>query len=158
MDNVSVTPGAWSLGVLIGSPIAALLILAALIAIVLILRRRIEVVDSYDRDSMRIGLAIVSVFTLFLLLFIGALYWPFSSEFHRYYKVSGPVSEVAKRQVAVDKAMQERYVLIIGGRPYAVDDTRAALVKPGDVVTLNCKREWVYNSDSGWACNWAQAR
>jgi hypothetical protein len=46
-------------------------------------------------------------------------------------------------------------VFKINGQQYGVDDTRAALVKVGDTVNLNCTKQFVFGStNNGYACNW----
>lgn len=51
--------------------------------------------------------------------------------------------------------MSTRYVVVIEGQPYGVDDTRAALLKVGDSVSLLCTKEFVWGSNNnGYACNW----
>lgn len=84
-------------------------------------------------------------------------WWPFDDEYHYWHKVTGTVDSVAKRQVSKgDRGMQERYVFLLRelAEPFAVDDTRAALKKPGEPVALNCKRDYQFASESGWLCRW----
>lgn len=110
--------------------------------------------DSQDRPK-----AFAGVIAVALLLAGGFVWgwWPFNPEYHHWYKVTGTVSEVSSRQVASGKGMEQRFVLRLAehAEPFAVDDTRAALVKKGNAVELACKRSWVYASHSGWACRWA---
>jgi hypothetical protein len=69
--------------------------------------------------------------------------------------VSGEVQEIASRQIADGKGMSTRYVAVINGQQYGIDDTRAALIKPGDTISLNCTKQFVYGStNNGYACNW----
>jgi hypothetical protein len=81
-----------------------------------------------------------------------------SGDYHAWNVKEGTVERVAKRLVSAgDKGMAERYVVTINGRPYGIDDTRAALVEPGDKVSLRCKKdyEWgVPREAHGWACRW----
>ena len=87
------------------------------------------------------------------LVGFGIVGW--SSDYLTFKPVHGTVQEIASRQIADGKAMSTRYVAVIDGQPYGIDDTRAALIKPGDTVSLNCTRQFVYGSqDNGYACNW----
>lgn len=81
-------------------------------------------------------------------------WWPFDMSYHRYYRVDGEVTAVASRQISDGRSMSQRFVVVVDGRKLGVDDTRAALLKVGDEVHLLCKREYVYASVSGWACEW----
>jgi membrane protein implicated in regulation of membrane protease activity len=133
----------WTLGVLIGYPIAGLILLAAIIATVLMFR--------FDEEMMGwfgiVAIVIVSVA-------VAAASYPWKPEYHQFRTVQGPVQEVGKRLIAEDKSMSERYVLKINGQAYGVDDTRASLVKVGDTVTISCRRDWQYASTSGYVCRW----
>ena len=101
----------------------------------------------------------ITSFVLFIpslvvpLIGFGIVNW--NSDYLYLHNISGTVQQVASRQISDGKTMSTRYVFQINGQPYGVDDTRAALAKPGDHVTLNCTKEFVYGStDNGWACNW----
>jgi hypothetical protein len=79
----------------------------------------------------------------------------YSGDYMAYKPISGQVQDIASRQIATGSSMSTRYVLQINGQPYGVDDTRAALVKKGDAVNLNCVKEFVWGStNNGYACNW----
>lgn len=96
--------------------------------------------------------------SILALILVGALLgtlFPFSAEYHQWRKVHGEVEQVSKRLIGTDSGMAERYVVVVGGRPYGVDDTRASLVKEGDEITLRCIREWQYQAESGYGCRWA---
>lgn len=79
----------------------------------------------------------------------------FNSDYMSYKPVAGKVEQIASRQIADGKAMSQRFVFKINGQQYGIDDTRAALVKEGDTVNLNCTKEFVWGStNNGYACNW----
>ena len=80
--------------------------------------------------------------------------WPFDWDYLSWHEVDGKVDQVSSRLVPQNRGMAQRFVLVMDGRPFAVDDTRASLVKAGDRVTLACKKEYQYAAESGWACNW----
>lgn len=83
-----------------------------------------------------------------------ASWFPFDMTYHHWYRVEGQVESIGMRNIRDGDGMSQRYVFVIGGQPWGVDDTRASVTKTGDFVKLKCKKEWVYQSKSGWACNW----
>jgi hypothetical protein len=95
------------------------------------------------------------------LLCVGAwllFSWPLSYEYHHWIPVKGSVTQTNKRLNSCgDGCVEQRFVAVINGQPYGIDDTRASLLKPGDKVSLRCKKEYVYGTprgSHGWACNW----
>lgn len=87
------------------------------------------------------------------LIGFGLVGW--NSDYLAYHPVSGTVQQMASRQIADGKSMSTRYVAVINGQPYGIDDTRAALLKAGDHVDLNCTKEYQWGStNNGYACNW----
>jgi len=104
-----------------------------------------------------IGAGCIALFAIPMLVLplIGLALVGFNGDYMAYKPVSGQVEQIASRQIASGKAMETRYVFQIDGKPYGVDDTRAALVKTGDSVSLNCVKEFVWGStNNGYACNW----
>lgn len=80
-----------------------------------------------------------------------------SSDYHSWTVKEGKVERVAKRLIATDNGMAERYVVTMNGEPYGIDDTRATLLKAGDRVSLRCKKDYqwgVPRAAHGWACRW----
>jgi len=135
--------------------------LIALTAAILMARRGLR--DKATSDPYRDGFGWflsaggVALFALPAVIapLIGFSIVGWSSDYLTMKPVRGIVEDIASRQIASGKAMETRYVAVIDGQPYGIDDTRAALIKPGDTVSLNCTREFVYGSqDNGYACNW----
>lgn len=150
MSAATVTPAGWSLGVYIGLPAAILVLLIGLAILAAGLA-------GYDADMDARGMVISAGvgIVVFTLAIAGLAFWPWQPSFHRYYEVRGTVQDVSKRLISDGNGgMAERYVVRIDGRPYGVDDTRASLVHKGDTVDLKCKKEYVWQSQPGWACNW----
>ena len=145
--------GPWTLGTLIGFPLGVLLTIA-LFAIAALLATAARDPDAYDTGSLWFGAFAVALVGLVAAAFTVYGMWPFNSEYHQWRTVTGTVERVDSRLINTGDGMAERYVVTIAGTPFAIDDTRAALVERGDDLTLACKREWVYQSVSGWACNW----
>lgn len=84
--------------------------------------------------------------------------WPVQQQYHEYVPTTITVTQIGSRFIADgNNATSQRFVFLdSNGIPYAVDDTRASLVKTGDVVTLMCVREWQQNGVPGYACNWGE--
>ncbi len=159
---MSATPiaesGPWSLGTLVGLPLAVASIVA-LTGLGVWLLRKARSADDIDGPMFKVcGWAACGSAVLTL---IGALsplgMYPYDSEYHQWRDVAGVVQQADSRQIADGKGMSQRFVFTIAGQPFSVDDTRAAAVREGDAVNLRCKREWQYAADSGWACRWAGA-
>lgn len=134
----------WTLGVLIGLPIAALAVIGCVwLAVVL---SRDAWVGPFESRLFIVVAALIVIIT-------AAAMFPWTAQYHQWRPVSGPVQEVGKRLIGGD-SIEERYVLVINGQPYGVDDTRASLVKVGDVAHLSCRRAWQYASVPGYVCRW----
>jgi len=133
----------YTLGTLIGFPLA-LLLLAVLVVV--------AVVGVLMRDGFVFGVfacAAVAVAGL-----TAAAMWPYDKDFHTIRPVSGVVTETSSRFLAVDKATEQKYVLTIDGQPYGCKDTRCALVEPGDTVTLGCTKTWEWQATPGDDCRY----
>ena len=148
--------GPWSLGTLIGLPLAVLTTIT-LVAVGVVLLRRSRTTNELDRaETIFFGVGSLLAATALAICTASPLgMWPYDSEYHQWRDVTGTVERAESRQVRDGDGMSERYVLVIDGHPFAVDDTRAAVADEGDVVSLRCKREWQYAAESGWACRWA---
>ena len=153
--------GPWSLGVLVGGPVAAITIIVALVVAMWFAlgawrerRAHGDPVDCLVAAAIALGVAVIAGA---LAAAPGTGFYPYDSEYHQWREVAGVVEQVDSRQIADGKGMSERYVLVIDGQPFGVDDTRAATVRKGNEVKLSCKREWQYASESGWGCRWAGA-
>lgn len=80
--------------------------------------------------------------------------WPtFDMQYHSYKQVSGSVQAVSSRFLGDGKSTTQNFAVTIAGHDYRCDDTRCALVKVGDTLTLSCIREWQYAGTSGYDCN-----
>lgn len=94
-------------------------------------------------------------------LFVGIFFWanwPIQAQYHTYVPTTITVAQIGSRFLGDGNGgTNQRYVFLdTNGVPYAVDDTRASLVKVGEVVTLMCVREWQQNGVPGFACNWGE--
>lgn len=146
--------GNWHIGYLIGVPILALTTLLLLGGAVALLVNHIRSNDSWDDSHILAGA--FAVFGLLAAVGLAFTLWPLDSTFHKYYRVTGDVEQISSRMIAANKAMQQRFVVVLDGKPFAIDDTRASLLKVGDEVALQCSREYQYAGESGWSCEWGQ--
>jgi hypothetical protein len=85
--------------------------------------------------------------------------WPLKYDYHHWVDVRGKVERVSSRFISAgdDAGTNQRFVFVIGGKAYGVDDTRAALAHRGNRVHLRCKKEHQLlqrYEDDGWACRW----
>jgi hypothetical protein len=138
-------------------PIGGIVSLVALGFIIAAIRHQ----SSGYMDDFRLGAGLAGGLGLALGLvmlvppIVGLSMVNFDSDYMAYKPVSGKVEQIASRQIADGKSMSQRFVFKINGQQYGIDDTRAALVKEGDTVNLNCTREYVWGStNNGYACNW----
>lgn len=146
--------GHWSIGFMIGIPIT--LILAFLT--VIFLATFIYGIRNNDEDySVGGGICALCTFVLFA---IGAFaLFPYNASYHKYYAVTGTVESTNHRLVSDgDKGMNERYVIKYkeSGTLYGCDDTRCSLATAGKAINLKCKKEYVWQSEPGWVCNYNQ--
>lgn len=148
----------WSLGVLVGLPVAGVvtLILLGLAALLLYVWRSTEPGGWSDRGLFAGGFFTCLALALGVVIATGLLMWPWHAEYHRWTTVTGEVRTVSSRFLASDTqggGSTQRFVVDLAGvGQRSCDDTRCSLVKPGDRLTLSCKREWQYTGTPGWSC------
>jgi len=102
--------------------------------------------------GMGIALASIALAATYIGVSVGMIPW--QARFHHWTKVQGTVTNVSSRFLADGKATTQNFVVTINGKPYRIDDTRGALLKPGDQVALWCKPVYQFTGTSGEACNW----
>lgn len=138
-----------TLGIFIG-PIIAALVLAALVWTARRMRRWRDGMepDAYDFALSR-GFEVTAYVAMFITVVIALIaVFPFQMRYHAYREVSGQVQSVDERR------LDGVYLVTIDGRPYRVDDTRAAGLRPGNGVDLLCIDVWQYAGTPGTVCNW----
>jgi hypothetical protein len=101
---------------------------------------------------------LLGVPTIVLTLAIGGwgMWPPFDMEYHRYKHVAGTVDSIDPRMLSDGQGgTSQLYPIRLreDGQTYRCDDSRCALVKPGDRIELWCIRQWQYASTHGWVCN-----
>lgn len=143
----------WSIGTLVLMPVfifvAAVFILAGIAWWIW------RTPGSYDMPAWVGGVGGITIGAL-LLAGTGLAMWPWKAQYHQWQPVTGKVAQISSRLVGdSDSAHQKFVVKFTDGRLRGVDDTRAALVKPGDTISLKCKRVYQWGATPGWDCNWA---
>lgn len=159
MSLVTIAPdGSWSLGVLVGIPVLAvlLLLLVALTAWLFWLWRE-------DGDGMFAffgGCSALTVIATVVLALAPTGYYPYKGEYHQWRAVSGTVAEVGNRILTSDSGIEQKVVVRFQGSElmFGCQDTRCAPVKPGDQLDLKCKRAWQYASVSGYDCRFVSRK
>lgn len=146
----------YTLGVLIGLPLVGVLV--AVCAGLAVAFWRAGRKDANERDFLYgcaigcIGVALVAVVAT------GFFMWPWKAEYHRWAAVEGKVTTVSSRLLpGASSGTEQKFVVVLDSHPgvaYGVQDTRAALLRPGDEVSLRCKRSYQYQAESGWDCRW----
>lgn len=127
---------------------------------VLVILCAVGVVFLGDTLLEGLGFAVIPVLLAATIgVIAGISYWPFNETYHKWYPVTGTVAEVNQRLISDgNKGMSQRYVIRFreSGELFGCDDTRCALATSGKYLALKCKKEYVFQSDSGWACNYNQ--
>lgn len=132
--------------------VCVLSVLLTLCAALYVLGHLLRRADDYPGESVAFRIA-GGVLAVVLLCAFGAGLYPYDMQYHRYKHVEGTVSSIEARMLADGKATTQQYaVRFDGGSIYRCDDSRCALVRPGDTLSLWCIREWQYASTSGWRC------
>src|SRR3954471_22793531 len=144
-----VLESSWSLGVLIGVPVAALVLLIALAA---------AAGGILMRGDGGWGLFAGAVAVILVVLGVCAwAYYPYHGEYHQWRTHSGTVADVSNRLISAgDKGgSNQKFVVRFegSGQQYGCNDTRCASVKVGDDLTISCKRAWQYSGTDGYDCN-----
>lgn len=156
MNGTEISPdGPWSLGVLVGGPIAVVLILIGLAVVAFGIAEQ-----RTSRDG--VGLMVGGSLWAGLIVLICALpmvgYYPYSAEYHQWRDVTGTVQQIDKRLISSGDSMEDKFVIRFGdGQQFSCDDTRCAQVAEGDDVTLSCKRAWQYTGTDGYNCRFVSS-
>ena len=147
----------WDLGMIIWTVIALILIIGCTITA--------QLCYAQDRSehtawasSMISGAKLIAricngvAITVLIILVIS--WFPYQKEYFYWEPTGGEVAAIESRMMADGDGMTENFVVtfIDGGQQYRCDDTRCALVKPGDTLLLNCKRSWQWASTHGYTC------
>jgi len=150
----------WSINFLIGLPLLILLIIALIVGTAFMFRAYRNDVNSWGRDGMLLAFAIgLGLVTVIVIAVTAGGFYPYEKEYHAYVKKVGTVESVSKRLLPSGDAMQEKFVVhYTDGREFGCEDTRCALVKPGDRLVLACIRKWDYQASDGYDCGFVERR
>jgi hypothetical protein len=145
----------WSLGWVVGGPIAIVTLLVLLVVVIACF--------AFDEEGGGIigGLFFGLIGTALLAFFLTPWgFYPFGgSDFHKYKVKSGEVSQISKRLVPSGDSMEEKIVVRFAGsnQEYGITDTRAALVEKGDAVIIKCKKSYDFGSIPGFDCKFVSS-
>lgn len=149
----------WSLGTLVGVPLAILGVLALLALAWLLWRYATRHAgDEFSESGIAKGFSVAAVVGALIAVF-GVVWgeYPYNSEYHQWRTTSGTVTQVGSRLLGEDKSTTQRFVVTLAGvGQRSCDDTRCAEVKVGDHLTLTCKRAWQYAGADGYDCNFVE--
>lgn len=158
-----------SVGLLVGIPAIVVVLAACAVVIVFGVRAKRAFTKSgnakrasYGYDDkyllsvlLRAFGIVVAVITMVASLWS---FYPLSNEYHTWRTIHGSISQISNRFVGSDSnggGSTQRFVVIFNGDTgqYSCDDTRCALLKVGDDLTISCKRAWQYSGTPGYDCN-----
>lgn len=143
------------LEILIGLPIAIVIVAGFVIGTVIVLVKRSR--DSYDSVGYNMFAGMLALVAVMVSGFTAVLLYPYSSDYHVWRHHGGEVASVSARLLSDGSGgMNQRFVVHLVGDDgeLSCDDTRCALVKPGDWLDLSCKRAWQYSGMDGYDCNY----
>lgn len=146
--------GTWSLSFLFGLLAACAMFIAAVVAGVLLLRWARRNAYSFDEGTARaLGWGALG-FAVLVVIGTAVSTFPWEREYHRFEPKVGEVQVIDKRLVAQGGGMQEKIVVRFADLPgqWGCEDTRCALVKPGDMLALRCIKRWDYSATDGYDC------
>lgn len=113
--------------------------------------------DAYDAGP----LIVVGVVVIVVAIggYVWAM-WPFAYDYHHWVDKKVRVAQVSSRLLSDgDNGISQKFVVRdVEGGLYGIQDTRGALVKPGDVLKLRCKRAYQFGiprAADGWDCRWS---
>lgn len=145
----------WSLGLIIGL-ITAGLIVAACALLAVIWYRAAENQDRWSIDDYKVYARIAVTVAVVTVLVTAMFTFPWEKQYHYWDDKAGVVAEIESRLLKDGDGMSEKFVVRYEGstQEYGCEDTRCALVKPGDELTLRCMRVWEYSGTDGWDCSY----
>ena len=147
---------------LTGETIATMIVVPLLAAVVILMGVFFFVAwrKLRDRDHDDTPLAMACwIICAVTVLGIGAATWwgmyPWEAEYHHWTPKSGVVDTINSRIVPGGSAVEQKFVVQFAGenQQYAVTDTRAAGLRPGDRLTITCVRRWQWSGTPGYDCN-----
>lgn len=148
----------YDIGYIVGSIIFGLLTVLSVELTVYFAVRRVNA-SRLDRANYTFGTAVSFIAALVFAVIFTIGQFPFDSAYHKYNTYSGTVDQVASRVLpAGDKQVEQKFVVRFkdSDQEYGCLDTRCALVKPGDHLTLSCIKEWEWAGTDGFDCKYGK--
>ena len=148
----------WSLNFITGLVTSGVLI-AILTALVPVMYRKHARARYYDGDTfLWMARGLIASVVIVVAFTAGALF-PWEKPYHYFETYSGPVAEIEARLLADGDGMSEKFAVRFEGstQEYGCEDTRCALVQPGDTLTLRCIKVWEYSGTDGYDCSFVSA-
>lgn len=144
-----------------GETIAALILVPLLALVlgtvgVLVFKYWQRNTDDFDRPMF---CAMWVVCALGVVACVVGLWWgmyPWKADYHQWRPISGVVATADSRLLGNGQGgMEDKFVVTFEGNPqqYGVLDTRAATVRPGDLLTITCVKRWQWSGTHGFDCN-----
>lgn len=140
------------LGVVLGLPAAGLLVLIG--TVMLIGGIVVAVREKWYPDWTRAGFGFLIVAATLVITGIGM--WPWQAQYHEWQPESGTITAMSRAFVG---SGEQRFVVQFAkGTPeFPCDDTRCALLKVGDQLTLSCERTYQWAGTPGWDCEYVSS-
>jgi len=127
-----------------------LALVALVVAVVLwVIHRR----SSYYSDGLIISTTMFSLVAGVAGLVWVLMLWPYSTEYHKLYKVEGTVETVTNKMVEASGEFSEHTVLTLDtvDRPVLMSDPRGVTLEGRD-VELTCRMQWHYKAQDTYHC------
>lgn len=153
----------WSLGTLIGFPLLVLTAILLLVLSIWLIRKSIRLTKQSSADATMVFWCGVAASVSVLLVVVGTAWgmWPYKAEYHQWRETSGVVAAIDSRLMSSgdNGGTTQRFVVTFEDkRERSCDDTRCATVKVGDILVLECQRQWQYAGTDGYNCNYVSDR
>lgn len=153
-----------SIGYIVGTSVAAVLTVAAVVAAFRLAawrRRELASNNPYGEAGLARGFTILAVAAAVAVVvgWVGIAWPPLDMDYHRYSTVTGTVTSVEKRLVSDGEGMSEKYVVQLEGdtQQYGCLDTRCSAIKENEDVELSCLRVWAWYGSDGFDCEYITA-
>lgn len=142
----------WSLDFLTALPVVFIVFVVLVVLTALAFKWRRNG-DRYDRPLATACAYGGIVITVIFVICAAGGFFPYEKQYHAYTQKVGVVESVSKRLLGSSDSFQEKFVVRYeDGRVFGCEDTRCALVKPGNTLVLACIRVWEYQGSDGYDC------
>ena len=128
-------------------------VFGALVVITALLWLGFKKADYYDEDLWGVPAVVSSAFTVIIGLVLAFLLFPYSSEYHHLYRVSGTVEKVTNKMIEASGEFSNTTVLTLDtvDRPVVMSDPRGVTLEGLD-VDLTCSIKWHYMAQDTYHC------